>query len=120
MPDPLIHGGSRTKTLDELMEEQGVPPVTVEELAVICASWPEDHDPEKMLAFILENRRRHYRPQLLSTRRMFWTAAIVTACIVLAFFVIGWLLILRTSAPPNGVPAGSPVGASCFLTERIV
>ena len=95
MPDPNIIGGRRTKTLDELMAEQGIEPVTVQELAMICASWPEDHDPEKMLAFILTNRRRYDCSPVHGGRRMIWTAAIVLGSMVIAAFIAAWLVFLK-------------------------
>ncbi len=42
------------KTLDELAEEQGIPPV--QDLDKIFALWPEDDDPDEFLKFILERR----------------------------------------------------------------
>lgn len=108
---PNIDDGLQTKTLDELIAEQGVAPVTVQELAVICASWPEDHDPDKMLDFILKNRRRYYQPPVIGgSRTQIWSGVIVCACILLYGLAV-ILLASRSSGPASAV---NPVGAGFF------
>ncbi|MBL7192060.1 hypothetical protein ISS30_10220 [bacterium] len=47
------------KTLDELAEEQGIPPV--QDLDKIFALWPEEADPDELLEFILTDRAERRR-----------------------------------------------------------
>lgn len=101
MPDPNIIGSLRlgpgTATLDELLTKQGAAPTSIQEMAALCASWPEDHDPDKMVAVILANRRRFYRRPLVSSSRMIWTAAIVLACIL----GVGLVMLLQSFSLPG-------------------
>lgn len=51
-------------------------------------------------------------PLIHGGQRTIWTAAIVLGCIVLA-----GLVMILASSPSDEAPAGSLVGASCFLPK---
>lgn len=101
----------RTKTLDELIEEQEIEPLTVQELAVVCAQWPKDHDPDELLAWILRTCQERRHPNIIGGKWMLWAAAIVVGSILLA----GLAILLMASFPSARSSAGLLVGGLVFF-----